>query len=153
MQGASWINLLRRIPANLHDGMALTLSTGAEVVVQRLVKLDPEVAILRGRLAGTQDTGRLVVLPYSHLVAVNIARPLTDGDVDTIFGRNGQAFAGEMALAVPGDSSPGDGAPDVDSSANGEPDAAGPKPAMPSKNQLLAKLRARLSDGNRPGLA
>ncbi len=157
MQGASWITLFRRIPANLHDGLALTLTTGSEVVVQRLVKLDAEVIILRGRMAGTQDSGRLVVLPYSQLVAINFARRLTDADVEAIFGKNTQLFAADITLST---GSPGPLAP-TEETDEPEEEAAAPaptngaaapaKPALPSKAELLAKLRARLGDSSRPG--
>ncbi len=80
MQGSAWIALFRRIPPNLHDGLMLTLTTGAEIVVQRFVMLEPDYAILCGRMAGTQDNGRIVLLPYSNLVAVNIAQAAGAGD-------------------------------------------------------------------------
>jgi hypothetical protein len=138
--------------------MALTLVTGADVVVQRLIKLDPEFAILRGRMAGTQDIGRVVVIPYAHLVTVNLTRPLSDTDLEAIFGKNGQAFAGEIVLSGPVNETaalghgPLEEEPerDIRSEPQKKP-AGGAKPAMPSKTQLLAKLRARLNDPSRPG--
>jgi hypothetical protein len=150
MQGASWISLFRRIPGNLHDGLILSLSTGTEVVVQRFIKLDTDVVVLRGRMAGSQDAGRVVVLPYSHLVSINFVRRLTDTDLETVFGKNTQTFAADINLAPP----PADGARDDLPDEPVEPAAQGPagtngggaKPGLPSKAELLAKLRARLGD-------
>lgn len=148
MQGDAWINLLRRIPANLHEGLVLTLSTGSEVVVQRFVKLDTDFAILRGRMAGTQDNGRLVVLPYSNVVSVNVTRRLLDAEIDAIFGKNGHAFAADIVL------SNGESTDRAEQTADDEPandaEEAPVRPAMPSKTELLKKLRARLRDGNPP---
>jgi hypothetical protein len=137
MQAAAWIGLLRRIPESLHDALALTLTTGSEVVVQQLVKLDGECLILRGRMAGTQDSGRIVMLPYCNLVAVNITRPLGEPEIEAIFGKDGQPFpatiplndhvSGEAPAAAPADEAPA-------------------RPAMPSKSVLIAKLRARLAE-------
>ncbi len=155
MQGPSWITLFRRIPANLHDGLILTLGTGAEVVVQKLVKLDTDVVILRGRMAGTQDSGRVVILPYCHLIAINFARRLSEADVDTIFGKNTQPFAADIALsagAAPAAAAEGDEEDEAREEEAAPAPANGPtpaKPALPSKAELLAKLRARLGDAPR----
>ena len=75
----AWIGLFRRIPVDLHDTLALGLTTGSEIVVQKIVKLEPDFMIIRGRLAGTQDTGRLVMVPYPQLTFVAIQRDLKDG--------------------------------------------------------------------------
>jgi hypothetical protein len=155
MQSASWIALLRRIPANLHDGLVLTLTTGGEVVVQRFVKLDADVAILRGRMAGTQDNGRLVVLPYSNLIAINFTRRISDAEIETIFGKNTQAFAASISLSAPATTeSESAGGNDVAAhedgdNANADAVNAPAKPAMPSKTILIAKLRARLNEANK----
>jgi hypothetical protein len=159
MQSASWIALLRRIPANLHDGMILSLTTGSEVVVQRFVKLDADVAILRGRMAGTQDNGRLVILPYNNFIAINFTRRLSDEEVEAIFGKNTQAFAAGMALSA-ASSGENEATEATKATENGANDAATgndnadgssvpAKPAMPSKTILIAKLRARLSEANK----
>ncbi len=155
MQSASWIALLRRIPANLHDGLVLTLTTGGEVVVQRFVKLDADVAILRGRMAGTQDNGRVVVLPYNNLIAINFTRRMSDAEVDTVFGKNTQAFAASIALSAPAaevEASDGNetaGGDDGGEADNADGGSAPAKPAMPSKTILIAKLRARLNEANK----
>jgi hypothetical protein len=143
MLEASWVTLIRRIPANLHDGLVLTLTTGAEVVVQRFVKLEAEYAILCGRMAGTQDNGRIVVLPYSNLVAVNVTRRLTEPETEAIFGKDTEAFA----AAAPIGGEPGEHANGAADEEGTEEQAA--KPAMPSKTALLKKLRERLRDASR----
>ena len=60
MQGASWIALFERIPAKLHDTLALTLVTGAEIIMQSLLRLESDFAIMRGRMAGSTDAGRVI---------------------------------------------------------------------------------------------
>ena len=156
MQGASWITLFRRIPANLHDGVILTMTTGGEVVVQKLIKLDADVVILRGRMAGTQDSGRIIILPYTQLMAINFTRRLSEKDVTAIFGNNTQAFAADFALTAPTEEEAADladadaGAENAvasDKPASGKAQPAKPhagKPGLPSKAELLAKLRSRL---------
>jgi hypothetical protein len=158
MQGDSWIALFRRIPANLHDGLVLSLTTGAEVVVQRFVKLDTDVAILRGRMAGTQDNGRVVILPYSYLIAINFTRRISEAEVETIFGKNTQTFAANIVLsaAPAADADAAESCDDLAEDASAEHaqrEAADTptKPAMPSKSILIAKLRARLNEANKSG--
>lgn len=153
MQSASWIALLRRIPANLHDGLVLSLTTASEVVVQRFIKLDADVAILRGRMAGTQDNGRLVILPYDNLVAINFTRRISDAEIETIFGKNTQAFAAGMALSAASSAENESTEPAEAGAENGaaaDSDSAAVKPAMPSKTILIAKLRARLNEAHKP---
>jgi hypothetical protein len=148
MQDASWIALFRRIPENLHDGIALTLSTGSEVVLQQVVKLDSDCIILRGRMAGTQDNGRVVVLPYSTLVSFNITRRMSEAEVEAVFGSNAATFA----AANPVSTAPA-AAQTSEAAVNGHADDADApaKPAMPSKTVLIAKLRARLNEANKVG--
>ncbi len=154
MQGDAWIALFRRIPVNLHDGLNLALTTGSEVVVQKFVKLEPHFVILRGRLAGTQDNGRVVILPYSNIVSINITRRLLEAEIEAIFGKDTQAFAAPVPLTLAPAAETGGGDTPLDTAdavaeANAGP--APPKPVMPSKTALLAKLRARLNEANRAG--
>ena len=83
----AWIAMFRRIPADLHDTLALGLTTGAEIVVQKIVKLEPDFMIIRGRLAGTQDAGRIVMIPYSQLTFVAVIRDLQEAEIEAIFGK------------------------------------------------------------------
>lgn len=140
----AWIALFRRIPTDLHDTLALGMTTGAEIVVQRIVKLEPDFMIIRGRLAGTQDTGRVVMIPYSQLTFVAIQRDLKDADVESLFGKS----APSALTSLP--SSPVGAEPDpiMEDGATNEPTAA-KKPEAVSKAVLLAKLRDRLKDAGK----
>ena len=59
MQGPSWIALFERIPVKLHDQLALTLSTGAEILMQSVLRLESDFTIIRGRMSGSTDAGRI----------------------------------------------------------------------------------------------
>ena len=154
MQSASWITLFRRIPTNLHDGLVLTISTGGEVVVQKIIKLDVDVVVIRGRMAATHDAGRVMVLPFSQLIAINFVRRLSEQDVTNVFGQNAQSFAADIELQAPTTEEQAEKEAQADAevkpAAAHKPTAPKPaagKPAMPSKADLLAKLRSRLADG------
>jgi hypothetical protein len=148
MQGTFWINLFSRIPANLHDSLALILVTGSELVVQKFIKLDSEFIVLRGRMAGTTDGGRVVVLPYQQLVAFAFTKRMTDPEVEAIFGEGGAQFAAALAAIPDTADAPAETAPTVPAA---DPEVNTPaKAAMPSKSMLLAKLRARLAESSKP---
>lgn len=153
MESNSWIPLFERIPASLHDSVALVLTTGSELVMQKLVKLDTDFIILRGRMAGTQDTGRVIVIPYSQLVAVALTRRVSDAELAAMLGQGGSEILASLAA---GAESASDADPDEEneastvSAAAADVNTAG-RAAMPSKTMLLAKLRARLGEGKPAG--
>ncbi|MSU78740.1 MAG: hypothetical protein EXS16_11685 [Gemmataceae bacterium] len=144
----AWIAMFRRIPADLHHSLALGLTTGSEIVVQRIDKLEPDFMIIRGRLAGTQDSGRVVLIPYSQLTFVAIQKNLKDDEVEAIFGKGAPVGIADRVLAVP---APSD-TPVPESSdqpAPGEPAAEEAESAKRSTSQrsaLVAKLRNQLKD-------
>ncbi|MBI2806194.1 MAG: hypothetical protein HYX68_14530 [Planctomycetes bacterium] len=141
----AWIAMFRRIPGNLHDCLALGMTTGAEIVVQKIVKLEPDFMMIRGRLAGTQDSGRVVLIPYSQLTFVALQTALKDSDVEAIFGKGAPVLVADLPSA----------AQTVEPEPNAEDDTLNdaplgvnppkrPEPA--SKAALLAKLRERLKN-------
>jgi hypothetical protein len=149
MQGSTWINFFRRIPVNLHDSLALTVTTGAEIVLQGIIKLDDDFAIMRGRLSGTTEGARVVVIPYSMMVSIAFNRRMTDAEVQQVFGE-----AGPMAAPIPlapagAEPSPKEEQPEEPATV--APAVAPAAQAMPSKTMLLAKLRARLAEGGGQG--
>src|SRR4051812_19076669 len=106
MQPPSWVSLFRQIPTNLHDCVVLLTTTGAEIMVQTLLRLDTDFAIIRGRMSGTQDGGRIMILPYDQIHTLAFGRRLLEADVHAIFGGSGTAtFAPPIQLS-PGKDSP-----------------------------------------------
>ena len=143
----AWITLFWRIPADLHDTLALGLATGAEIVVQRIVKLEPDFMIIRGRLAGTQDTGRVVMVPYPQLTFVAIQRDLKDSEVEAIFGKGAPPPLASLPPTADGADAEQEAV--MEEVAPNEPTAAAKKPEGVSKAVLLAKLRERLKDAGK----
>ena len=148
----AWIAMFRRIPADLEDALALGLTTGAEIVVQKIVKLDPDFMIIRGRLAGTQDAGRVVLIPYSQLTFVAVIRDLKDTEIEATFGKGGAPALASMQT-LPASDEPDSTTPatTAEEAPTNEPAAgnAAKKPEGVSKAGLLAKLRERLKDAGK----
>jgi hypothetical protein len=149
MQGAGWIDLFRRVPADLHDSLALGMSTGFEIVVQQLLRLDDEFMVLRGRTSGTNDGGRIMILPYGHLVSIAFNRRLAATEVEKIFGASQftplRNEDGEIVEAAPEPAEAPKAAPPEKPAPAEKPAAAGPAKPL-SKSILLARLRERLAD-------
>ena len=134
-----------RIPADLEDTLALGLTTGAEIVVQKIIKLEPDFMIVRGRVAGTQDNGRIVLVPYAELTFVAIQRFLKDPEVEAIFGKAAPVGVADLPVATVAEGGP---AAPADATATQPTAAVNPakKPEQVSKAMMLAKLRDRLKD-------
>ena len=144
-----WVAMFRRIPANLQETLALVTNTGAEVVVHKILKLEPEFIILRGRLSGTQDN-RVMIMPYAGLALITVTRVLKDTEVEAIFGKGAPSAAADLP-SVPAGEKPVSEAPDE--VAEEPPPEVEPakKPVPVSKSALVAKLRDRLKDSGPTG--
>ena len=164
MQGRSWIALFERIPAKYQDSLALATTTGSEIMVQCLLRLEEDFVILRGRMAGTTDAARVVVVPYTQITTIAFTKRMMEPEVQAIFGDLmaapvAAAPGGGAAERQPSSDTPRDGAEGVEEpvpeqttppeDANGAAagkDAPKEKPKPISKSMLLARLRQRLAE-------
>jgi hypothetical protein len=159
MQGPSWIALLERIPVKLHDTLALTLVTGAEIMMQSLLRLESDFAIIRGRMAGSIDAGRVIILPYDQIVNLAFTKRMLEPEVQAVFGETLESpsakVEGEVSKEEAGNQikEPEDQETDHSDSSkeNQVPAVPAKEPlknpsAPPSKSILLARLRARLAE-------
>lgn len=156
MHGTDWINVIRRIPAALHDTVSFATVSGSEIMAQDILRLEGDFVVLRGRMAGSQDAGRVIVLPYAQIVNLAINKQLKDNEVQAIFGKDvTPTFA--PAAAAPDLCETPHGIAEVPSreeatpvgakSSDAKMPAAQPGKAAPvSKSLLLARLRQRLAD-------
>ncbi|HYT90513.1 MAG TPA: hypothetical protein VEL76_17535 [Gemmataceae bacterium] len=160
MQGPSWVALFGRIPPLLQDSLMIVTINGSEIVPQAIVRLECDYVVLRGRMAGSQDTGRLMFVPYDQINYVGLTKKLSDAETQALLGKPGTTVQfienGEPVPDTPVAEAPEApaaaeaAAPPVEQAA---PPPATAKPAHPSKSVLLARLRARLAGeaGKPPG--
>lgn len=167
MQGPSWIELFRRVPPKWHDCLAISLVTGAEIMMHSLLRLETEFAVVRGRMAGSTDAGRVIILPYDQIVNLAFTKRMLQNEVADVFGE--LLTSAEAPAEVPEDADDAD-----EAAAEGEGQTQGftqtlrtasvaaatkpaavtqpaaaageKKPAAPSKSMLLARLRQRLAE-------
>lgn len=158
MQAYSWKALLRGIPEEHVDNLMLMTVQGTEINVQQILRMDEDVVILRGRIAGSNDAGRIFILPYAHFAHSGFQRPLTDAQLQAIFGissaappaREPEAPAVEPAAGPA--SPPTAPAPEPAAvpivaaptlAAQLSPNAAGLLARLPSKSKIIQRLRLR----------
>src|SRR2546423_15691455 len=107
MQGAAWIGLLRRIPTTLHDSLILMTTTGFEIVLQRLIRLDREYLGALGRLSGSTDQPKLLIIPYAQMTYLSFSKKMTDEQIDQVLIKPEapaeRAFKALRSARVPGE--------------------------------------------------
>lgn len=169
MQSASWVKLFEQVPTNLHDSLVLLTTTGTEIMVQAILRLESDFVIFKGRMSGTQDGGRIMIIPYDQIHTVAFAKRLLESDVDKIFRNRGSTqFAAPIELSKGKQIGEEEDVAEEEEEVETTPVAAetvhvaaieeptplpandANKPAIPgqpSKSLLLARLRARLAGG------
>lgn len=148
MQNAAWEALLRHIPAEQQNGYMIVTTAGVEIAVQDFLRVEKELVVFRGRLAGSQDQGLLFFLPYNRIEYVGTMKAVKETDVAETFGS--LTFPAGHAAAAPPAAPPspaGDAAPALaEPSANGaSPEGSGTgkgsKPGI--RSEVLERFRSR----------
>jgi hypothetical protein len=86
MHGNAWANLLRHIPPTMHDQLMLVTVGGTEIAVSTILRVDHEFLAFKGRLAATQDQGRLFFIPFQNIDYVGTSREVKDEEYHAVFG-------------------------------------------------------------------
>jgi hypothetical protein len=86
MPNVAWERLLRQLPVKEQDGLKLVTNTRTEIAIQSILRLDADFLIIKGRLAGSQDAGRVFFIPYAHIDHLGFYREVKDSEFDEMFG-------------------------------------------------------------------
>src|SRR5262245_4262968 len=86
MKNEEWIALFQRIPPAQHSTLVLVCQTGNELALETVFRTEPTYLVMRGRIAGTPDEGRLFFIPYSQLTYLRIERVVAENEVPGILG-------------------------------------------------------------------
>jgi hypothetical protein len=116
----AWPRLLRLVPAKEVDGLMLVTSTRTEMAIQAILRLDPDFLIIKGRLAGSQEQGRVFFIPYDQIDHIGFYRSVKDAEFNEMFA-DLDASTAEAA----------------------EPGAVEPNGKTPIKSAVLERFRAR----------
>jgi hypothetical protein len=86
MRGCVWAALLRRIPPEQHNILMLVTRCRIEIAIQNILRIDDEFLAFKGRLAGSQDAGRLYFIPLDNIDYFGFNRPVKDEEFVELFG-------------------------------------------------------------------
>jgi hypothetical protein len=109
-------------PGEVHNQLSIVTTGGIEVVIQTILLLDGECLIFKGRLAASQDTGKLIFVPYDKIDYIGFNRLVAEEEFRSWFPENPTS----ETLAAP--------TPEANVSS---------KTPIPSRAALLERVRAR----------
>jgi hypothetical protein len=149
-----WAWLLRRVPVEQHNQLMIVTSSGIEIAVQTLLRVEADFIAIKGRLAGSQDAGRVFFIPYANIDYFGFQRDVRETEFDDMFG------TGSLSVPVTADALAVDAvaaappAPVLPSPATEVPVAASvsQKTPLPLKSEVLERFRSRIA-GSTPSLS
>lgn len=133
MQNHAWAALLRHIPPEQQSQYMLVTRGGTEIAVQSLLRLEDEFAVVKGRLAGSQDAGRVFFVPYENIDYFGTQQPVKDADFNEVF--NSLVLPGATPFLPETPVPPAPPRPD-----------SGPRAAI--RSEILERYRARPSSAS-----
>jgi hypothetical protein len=86
MHSRTWIKLLQRMPAEKHEMLAITTSSGTEISIQTVLRLDEDFVLIKGRLSGTTDLGRVFFIPYDQINFLGITKEVKESEIGALLG-------------------------------------------------------------------
>jgi hypothetical protein len=141
MHSSAWVALFRHIPEEHQSTLMVVTASGVEIAIQSILRIEREFAAFKGRLAGSQDAGRVFFIPYAHIDYFGFQQEIKDVQFHERFDD----------LVIP-DVEPQPAAPLAPSEALPEPEpepelAPPPMVCPPIKSAVLERFRARSSIG------
>jgi hypothetical protein len=85
MQAQTWLSMFRHIPPEHQARFTLITTNGTEISINAFLRLEPEFAIIKGRLSGSQDSGRVFFIPYASIDSFSFTNPTKESEVAELF--------------------------------------------------------------------
>jgi hypothetical protein len=85
MHNSVWTTLLRQIPPEKQAILTVVTAGGVEIAVQCVLRIDAEFLALKGRLAGTQDAGRIFFIPFNRIEYLSTQQELKESEFQEMF--------------------------------------------------------------------
>jgi hypothetical protein len=157
MQSVAWKAIFNRIPREHHEILMVVTSIGIEINVKSIQLLEPDYVVIRGRLGGTTDAGRVFFVPYDQINYLTFNKEIKEEQVAEMLGTE----APPPRAAIPDGESLLQAAAEAAAAAVKEEPAPPPTPepakaAPPGKMALLERIRSRVRpkpEGEGPGPA
>jgi hypothetical protein len=100
MVNTDWITLVRLIPAEQHNKLVLTTTTGVDLNIETVLRLEVEYIVFRGRISGITDEGRVFFVPYGQIDYMQLNRHVKEEEIHQLYGSAPQAEAERPASGV-----------------------------------------------------
>jgi hypothetical protein len=112
--------------------MLVTMS-GTEIAIQGLLRIEQEFVVLKGRLSGSQEAGRLFFVPYEQIDYFGTQKPIKDSDFSEVFD----------SLVIPSEPAAAEESPTEPPTAanNGGGRSVTPRPVI--RSEVLDRYRSR----------
>ena len=154
MQNSAWITLLKRIPPEYHGRLMMVTTSGNEINLQTVYRMEEDFLVIRGRLAGTTEAGNLLFVPYDQINNVGFREEIKEAQINAMFADSGSpAAVVPQPAPEPPKPHPAEPVP-VTPSAPPPTVSATPTPTTsPGKAALLERLRRSRGgpEANKPG--
>src|SRR5205823_5291756 len=151
--------LLQRIPVEQHNILAVVTTIGIEINVQDIWRMEEDYLVLRGRMAGTTDMGRVFFIPFSQINYLGFQKEVKEAQLRAMYGEGPPVEAVEVkpeavaTVSAEPEPPPADAVPvpppppPPEANPPTEPPKSAPQLKVPRKSGVLERLRARAQLG------
>ncbi len=85
MHNGGWEALLRHIPTEQQSKYMLVTVSGTEIAISGFLRIEKELVIVKGRLSGSQEQGRIFFVPYSQIDYFGTSQITKDSEFAEVF--------------------------------------------------------------------
>jgi hypothetical protein len=86
MHNHVWAAVVSHIPAEVQDKLMMITLGGTEICLQSFLRIDREFMVVKGRLSGSQEAGRIFFIPYAQIDYLGTQQPWKDSEYEEVFG-------------------------------------------------------------------
>src|SRR5579883_1133758 len=87
MHSHVWAAVVSHIPPEVQDKLMLFTLGGNEICLQSFLRIDREFMVVKGRLSGSQEAGRIFFVPYAQIDYLGTQQPWKDTEYEEVFGQ------------------------------------------------------------------
>jgi hypothetical protein len=159
MQSHVWAALAQQIPVAVVDKFSIVTLSGAEIALQAILRIERDFLIVKGRLSGSQEAGRVFFVPYAQIDYLGSLQPFKETEYEELFGGmifpdaapvpEGKPASVEMAPSPSSLNLPSPAAAGAAPGSYGALPTPGSGPRQAIKSAVLERFRAR--NGNSSG--
>ena len=147
MQNDMFAWILCRVPVEQYNQLTIVTSSGTEIAVQTLLRVEIDFVAIKGRLAGSQDAGRVFFIPFANIDYFGFQRDVREAEFDEMFGTGSLTVAGSAApadadvVAAP----PAAALPPAATEAAPVSASVSQRTPLPLKSEVLERFRSRIA--------